>query len=536
MLWARNLLFLGLVGGGLVVLGLKLMPPRKPDRLSDYESAADRDKELTATVARVDAAFRDPRTANGIQPAPPAPELQQARRIALGLMGTVPSLEEIRQLEALPPGQRAAWYLDHVLEDTRFHDYLAERLARAYVGTEDGPFLLFRRRRFVTWLSEQVATNRPYDQLVRELIAGDGVWTDHPSTNFLTVTAQQDKGNAPNPVRLAGRVTRAFLGVRIDCAECHNHPFAPWKQTDFQGLSAFFGQTKLGFRGIQDGEGEYTVEDKKKELETVVAAKVPFSEDLLPRDGERRDRLAAWVTHPKNPYFARATVNRVWALMTGKPLVEPVDNLDIEGPLPAPLTILADDFSAHGYDLRRLIRIIARTQVFRLDSASPNDVGESEERLWAVFPMSRLRPEQVAGSVIQAGVLSTVNAESHIAARLVRQTQQSQFIQRYGDTGEDEFEGRGGTIPQRLLMMNGELVRERIKEGPFNIPTRVAVLAPDDPKAVEVAYLAVLSRRPTPAEADHFEKLLQDKSVSRARRLEDLFWALINSTEFSWNH
>ena len=242
------------------------------------------------------------------------------------------------------------------------------------------------------------------------------------------------------------------------------------------------------------------------------------------------------MTHPKNPYFAKATVNRVWALMTGKPLVEPVDNLDTGDQAPPALQILADDFSAHGYDLRRLIRLIARTEVFRLDSATLADVGETEERLWAVFPLSRLRPEQVAGSVIQSGVVSTVNAKSHIAARLVRQAQQGQFVQRYGDTGEDEFEGRGGTIPQRLLMMNGELVRDRIKEGPLNIPTRVAMLAPDDPKAVEVAYLAALSRRPTPAEAEHFEKLLQDKSVSRAQRLEDLFWALINSTEFSWNH
>ena len=267
------------------------MPPRKVDRLTDYESAVDRDAEFNAAVARVDASFREPWTANGVQPAPPTPELLQARRIALGLMGTVPSLEEVRQLEALPAGQRATWYLDHVLKDTRFHDYVAERLARAYVGTEDGPFLLFRRRRFVTWISEQVAANRPYDQLVRELIAGDGVWTDHPSTNFLTVTAQQDKGNQPNPVRLAGRVTRAFLGVRIDCAECHNHPFAPWKQTDFQGLSAFFGQAKLGFRGIQDGEGEYTVEDKKKELETARRREGPIRGGPLPRDGERRDRL-----------------------------------------------------------------------------------------------------------------------------------------------------------------------------------------------------------------------------------------------------
>src|SRR5262249_53387704 len=114
--------------------------------------------------------------------------------------------------------------------------------------------------------------------------------------------------------------------------------------------------------------------------------------------------------------------------------VEPVDNLDTGEAGPLALQVLADDFSSHGYDLRRLVRLIARTQVFRLDSATPmENIGETEERLWAVFPLSRLRPEQVAGSVIQSGVISTVSAKSHIAARVIRQQQQSQFIQRYGD-------------------------------------------------------------------------------------------------------
>ncbi len=536
MPWLRSLLFLGLIGGGLVALGANILPPRKPNRLDAYHSHADKDVSLNATIEQVDASFQQSWASEGIKPTTSASDLQIARRLSLGLMGTVPSLEEIRQFEKLPPDQRLPWFIDHVLDDQRFHDYFAERLARTYVGTEDGPFLLFRRRRFVSWLSEQVASNKPYDALVRELIASDGVWVDRPAANFITVTAQQDKGNKPDPIRLAGRTTRAFLGLRLDCAQCHNHPFAPWKQTDFQGFAAFFGQSELTLRGVQEGTDEYEVEDKKKELSYIVAPKVPFGENLVPREGSRRERLAAWVTNPGNPYFAKATVNRVWALLTGRPLVEPVDNLESEVQPPAALKILADDFAAHGHDLRRLIRIIARTQVFRLDSASTHDVGETEERLWAVYPLTRLRPEQVAGSVIQTAVVSTVNAESHIANRLIRYTQLRGFVERYGDTGEDEFDGRGGTIPQRLLLMNGELVRERIKEGPFNISTRIVWLAPDDPKAIEVAYLVALSRRPTPEEAEHFHAFLADRSESKPNRIEDVFWALINSTEFSWNH
>ncbi|MEO2088484.1 MAG: DUF1549 domain-containing protein [Gemmataceae bacterium] len=533
MIWAKNLLFVAVIGGGLFTLGLNLIPPAKPSVLTEYHTSA----PSNLPVEAVNQAFRKQWKDEGVTPVEPAPDLIVARRLALGLMGTVPSLEEIRQFEALPANQRIDWWLDHLFADQRFADYFGERLARAYVGTEDGPFILYRRRRFVSWLSEQVAANRPYDALVRELIAGDGLWTDHPGTNFISVTSRPEMKNQPDPVRLAGRVTRAFLGMRLDCAQCHNHPFAAWKQADFEGLSAFFGRTDIGFGGVHDGKtGEYAVETKAKDGTRVVAPAVPYSPELLPDHGTRRQQLAAWVTHPQNPFFARAVVNRVWALMHGRPLFEPVDNLDPSADVPPALDILANDFVAHGHDLRRLIRTIAKSQVFQLDSASDRQVGETEEKAWAVFPLTRLRPEQVSGSVLQAASVATVNAESHILLRLMRYGQQNEFVKRYGDTGEDEFEGRGGTIPQRLLLMNGELVRERIKENPLNASSRIAWLAKDDPRAVEAAYLALLSRRPTAAEREHFEKLLSDPSVKRTQRLEDLYWALVNSTEFSWNH
>jgi hypothetical protein len=263
---------------------------------------------------------------------------------------------------------------------------------------------------------------------------------------------------------------------------------------------------------------------------------VPFAADLVPEKGSRREKLATWITHPKNPYFARATVNRVWALVTGRPLVEPVDDLEPGTPLPPALQLLADDFVAHKYDLRRLIRVIASTEVFRLDSKTKHEVGDAEEKSWAVFPLTRLRPEQVAGSVLQAAAVSTLDAETHILIRLARQGQLSQFVQRYGDTGEDEFDGRGGTIPQRLLLMNGELVRDRIGQSPVNASVRISWVSPDDAKTVETAYLAILSRRPTAKEAEYFEKFLRESSLSRAERVEDIYWALVNSTEFSWNH
>jgi hypothetical protein len=151
--------------------------------------------------------------------------------------------------------------------------------------------------------------------------------------------------------------------------------------------------------------------------------------------------------------------------------------------------------------------------------------------------MTRLRPEQVAGSVQQAASLTTLNAETHLLIRLMSLGDRNNFLQRYGDTGEDEFDNRGGTIPQRLLMMNGKLVHERTKGGPFSASSRIGWQAPDDAAAVRIAYLTVLTRAPTAVEAEHFTtRLASSTGDARSRCLEDLYWALINSTEFSWNH
>jgi hypothetical protein len=256
----------------------------------------------------------------------------------------------------------------------------------------------------------------------------------------------------------------------------------------------------------------------------------------LPADGNRRQQLAAWVTSPANSNFARAAVNRVWALVTGKPLVAPVDNLESDSPAPPALALLAEDFSAHGFELRRLVRVIASAQVYRLDSAGGPDNADAADRTWAAFPLARLRPEQVVGGVLQAASMTTLDSESHILVRMIRYGEQNDFVRRYGDSGEDEFDGRGGTIPQRLLLMNGKLVHERTKAEVANASARIAWMSPDNAHAIEAAYLTVLARRPTAPEAAHFVRSLPTHGQDRAKRIEDLFWALINSTEFSWNH
>lgn len=542
-LWDRNLVFLllCLIGTG-VVVGRILQPHPTPGP-SEFHPERYQDITFRGVVESVDAALATRWKMEKLTPAPKADDLAIARRLSLALTGTIPSLQEIRALEKQSEDHRIHWWVSRIFEDRRHSDYLAERIARAIVGVENGPFLVYRRRRMVNWLSDQVEQNRPYDQLVRNLITAEGAWTSQPESNFITVTIDPNDDSGPDEVKLAARVTRAFLGVRLDCVQCHDDKFSDrWKQSDFHQLAAFFAQSEVGFTGVLDNEEkEYEFRYRRKPKEEIVPPKVPFNHELFPETGSLRERLATWVTHPENTPFARATVNRVWALMFNKPLIEPVDEIPLEGPFPAPLEILAEDLVHHDFDLRRLIRIIAATRAFQLDSRASNlqgQITDSEERHFAAFPLTRLRPEQVAGSVIQSSTLSTINADAHIFQKMKRYFSEGNFVKRYGDAGEDEFNQDGGTIPQRLLMMNGEMVNGQTKPNPFlNASTRIGFVAPDDKTAVETAFLAVLTRRPSEEESEHFSSLLNGtKGDQRSENMSDLYWSLLNSTEFSWNH
>jgi len=542
--WDRNLLFflICLLGAGVVAARI-LKPPAAPV-VQGFDPSRFRDAAFADVVRDVDDALAAEWKRQELEPAPKAGDLAIARRASLALAGVVPSLPEIRAMEAQPEDDRLQWWISRLLEDRRSSDYLAERFARAYVGVENGPFLVYRRRRMVSWLSDQIQQNRAYDELVRSLITAEGNWTSSPEANFLTVTIDQnDDSKGPDEVKLAARVTRAFLGVRLDCVQCHDDKFGDrWKQQDFHQLASFFARSEVQFTGVRDNEKiDYKFRYLKTPEEVVVPPIVPFNRELLPEEGGLRERLAAWVTHPENLAFARATVNRLWTMMFNKPLVHPIDEVPLDGPWPPVMEILAKDLVNHQFDLHRLIRVIASTCAFGLDSRAAEGqepISELHEHAFAAFPITRLRPEQVAGGVIQASTLKTINADAHIIQKMKRFFSQNNFVQRYGDAGEDEFNQAGGTIPQRLLLMNGEMVAEQIKPNPvMNASTRIGIVAPDDETAVDTAFLVTLTRRPTAEESAHFAAQLNGlKGDERSERMSDLYWALLNSTEFSWNH
>ena len=484
----------------------------------------------------------------GLTAAEEADEFTLLRRLSLALHGTIPSLEEIRRFESDGRDSRLDRWCVEMLDDPRFADYFSERIARTFVGTQQQPFLVFRRDRFKAWLSEQLKENRPYNEMVAAMIADQGLWTGTPSTNFITHSVVDEQVDEET---LAGKTVRAVLGQRIDCAECHDHPFADWKQTDFRGLAAFYGQVKLSPFGVEDDpERGYVLSENEESVK--FEPRVPFGEEWQPDGGTSRKQLAGWCTHAENRRFARATVNRVWALMFGKawsqgaPYYTAVDDLPDPEPRAAGepaatlLDLLADDFVEHGYDLRRLIRVIAASDAFRRSSRS--SVEDDRELIrqvehWAVFPLVRLRPEQVVGSILQASSIKTIDQNAALFTRVIRFVRENDFLREYGDLGDSELEERSGTIPQALLRMNGKLVEETTEPNPFTAPPRVTFAAADNETLIETCFLICLTRRPEPQETEFFLARWSDEGAPRpVARTQDLFWTLYNSPEFSWNH
>lgn len=497
-----------------------------------------RSETLHDTIARVNEAFAARWSQLEIVPVGRASDLEIARRLSLSLVGTIPSLREIREFLQQPPGERLDWFVSRLLGDERFYDYFAERLGRSYAGAGFQPLILFRQDVFYDWLGGQLRDHRPYDETVRDMITAQGLWTDVPAVNFLTATSDVDSGAGPVKERLAGRVARGFLGANLDCAECHDHPFESWKQDDFRALAAFFGTARQGLSGIFDQAG-----DSARSAD-VPSPDVPFEKSLLAQDRPDRQALAAWVTDRGNSAFARATVNRIWNLLCGRPLMSPVDNLPVAGPFHPALEALAADFTAHDYSLDRLLRVIVATDAFRMASrAAPPlaDLSQSQYDQWAAFPLTRLRTEQLARSIAQTGSLEPADFRQSFPnlraafTRVFPPGDMTEFVARFGDAGEKELLPANSSIAQKLIFMNGNLVRARTVVRARAASAQILLLAKDNSAAVDASYLVALSRLPTPPEREHFAARLRQANDTR-ETIEDIFWTLINSSEFSWNH
>lgn len=520
-----------------------------------------------ALAAKLDASLQAAWSGRALEPSAELDDLAFARRLWLDLLGTVPSLEELRAIEERPAVGRRAWLIDRALSDPRFASTLAEQLTRIVVGANSKQDdLLYRRRRMVDWLTQQVARHRPWDALVRDLITAEGLSTDAPAVNFVI---SQDR----DAIKLAGRSARAFLGIRLDCAQCHDHPFTDWKQSQFEGLAAFFARLQKDNPAVRDvGTGELELDalpvapgmasTTAMTLSVGTSASsggppagkrwvgpsVPFDPGLLPSvegDEGRRRALAAWITHPENAYFARAIANRLWAWLMGRGVVDPPDELDVTAPSsPELLDVLARDLVQGGFDLERPIRAIVSTRAYALSSAAPDGSDEhAQVAAHATYPLKPLRGEPLAQAIYQATSFWKWDDRRALLLRFARYFQLADFSKRHGsdpDTEQVEQE----TLLQRLHLLNGVLVSERTKDDDiFGPTTRLPLLAPTDQAAVDAAFLMAFARRPTPDEARPWLERLgahpgrgKDVNQARAQVMSDLQWALLNTTEFATNH
>lgn len=603
----------------LLVVGLLLFLVVQAGEIEETVVPVERlapEQRIEDSVQRLNSAFRRQWDAEDVASADLADDLTVYRRLSLALHGTIPSLEEIEAFRSDRGEDRIQRWLLKMLDDERFPTYFADRLARMLTGTEEGQFVIFRRDRLRAWLTEQLRQDRPWPEMVTDLIAGDGLWTSNGHSNFITAAFIDGEGLDEN--KLAGRSVRAFLGQRIDCAQCHDHPFDDeWQQADFEGLAAFFGQARVTPGGVIDRVREeneqtkevepieYTILDPGADEVRIVPATVPFHPEWVTSDGSRRQQLASWIIHPKNRRFDRATANRIWGLMFGRSWHEPVDDLphpesfltskaegaadtaDAAGnagltPMADVLDVMGQEFRQHDGSLRFLIRLIAESDAFRLRSEVPGADDATYTRMsknWAVFPLVRLRPEQMIGSMVQAGSTKTIDQNSNLFVRFIRMTSENDFLKQYGDAEDDELLQQTGTIPQALLRMNGKFTRELTDVELLAAAGQILRFSGDDESVVQNCFLACLSRLPDPEEQDFFVQQLkqaelraqnpeqakpaegqkaQDESFDNAtvdgatqtdnsavvdaedhRRREeivrDLYWILFNSPGFSWN-
>jgi len=508
------------------------------------EAARGGAKDLTALIDRT---FEAVWSAGNVRPAPPADDAEYLRRVYLDLVGKIPTAAEARDFldDPAPTAEKRARLVNDLLDSSAYltratETYRAMLLPEAETDGQVRALL----PTFEAWLRKKVAENAGYDVIAREVLtvrlggrgrrAGNAFDPRSEPSPLAYYVAKDAK-----PENLAASASRLFLGVRIECAQCHNHPFAKWKREEFWGLAAFFG-------GVSKQGRDDAVVGQIRENETPREIVIPGTTRVVPaallgqekprwrRGASGRELLADWVTSPDNPYFARAAVNRVWARFFGVGLVEPVDDMGDENPSPHPelLNRLASDFRDHGYDLKYLIRAITASKPYGLTSA----VGRSElapPHLFAAMPLRSLSPDQLFDTLAQATGSRAGGGSAAMAGG-----GRGQFLELFANRDEKPTEGQT-SILQALSLMNGPLIAAATD--PESGDTLGAVAdAPflDTAGRIESLYLAALTRRPRPDEAAAMAAYVDRGKTEddRKKALADVFWALINSPEFRFNH
>jgi hypothetical protein len=502
--------------------------------------------ELAKTIDRLVAARW---AENGVKAAPVADDAEFVRRAYLDLAGRIPSVAEVRAFLAdVSPDKRQKLIADLLSGPAYINNF--GNIWRTLLLPEDNPAnfqLRFYVPSFEAWLRKQFADNVPYDQMVRELLTAKVASDGRGPRELLRAGGQGETtpmafymAKDAKPEELAAATSRLFLGVRLECAQCHNHPFGKWSRQQFWEYAAFFA-------GIQkQGEGFFVpireLNDRREiaipnTSQVVQAAFLDGAEPQWKYKVGPRVTLAEWLTAKENPFFARATVNRVWGHFFGTGIVEPIDDFNDENKPSHPelLDELAKQFAAHDFDLKYVIRAITLSETYQLTSAR-TDPTQDEPHLYARMPVKGLTPEQLFDSLS----LATGYREARLPTGpfvINANTPRAEFLAKFAT--QDKRTESQTSILHALALMNGRFVadatsveRSEALAGVLDAPFL------DTAGRIETLYLATLSRKPKSDELQRLVKYVEGGGPKKDPRaaLADVFWALLNSSEFLLNH
>jgi hypothetical protein len=514
--------------------------------------------EMPASSNRIDPLVFGKLRELGLPPSPPCTDAEFARRSALDICGILPSPDEVRAFEAsADPDKRDRW-VDGLLNRPEYADFFAMKWSsilrnkKIPFGGPQGDAGTFA---FHAWIRQAMAENMPYDRFAAEILTARGDVGQHPAVVWYREFNRTTENMVEDTAQL-------FLGLRIQCAKCHHHPFEKWSQDDYYGYTAFF--TRVGRKpGSSDpfSARVYTLpsglaknETTKKEYKPK-ALDGPEYGDLGPRD-DPRDALAAWLRRPETPFLARTVVNRYWKHFFGRGLVDPEDDMRVSNPPSNPelLDALVADFIKSGYDLKHLVRTIATSQAYGLSSL-PNEYNAGDRQNFARYYSRRL-PAEVLLDALDAVTGSTETypglPKGFRAVQLPddggngffggEEQGPFYFLRVFGRPKRESVceceRSAEANLSQTLHLLNSPEIQQKLATGSGRAAKWAAdEKAPDNDK-VAALYRLAFSRDPSPEELSvclaHLARRRSEKKA--AQGFEDLVWALINSKEFLFNH
>lgn len=466
--------------------------------------------------------------------APRADDSRYIRRVFLALTGSLPPRDEVEAYLSDRALDKQSRLIERLLESEAFTDYWTYRFAtllriRALPNDHIGI------RVYHAWLQDQIRSHAPLDQVARELLTASGDSHSSGPANFARISLDARAE--------AELVSETFLGVRLKCANCHNHPLDRWTQDDYHGLAAVFSHVERGRNVTLTGRGAVT------NLLTGEPAlpKLPGDRYLdAAGNADCRVEFADWLTQADNPYFARAMVNRLWRAMFGRGLVEPVDDFRPTNPATHPelLDRLAADFVAHRYDIRRTLRLIANSETFRRGESfidTPVE-GVPDDRFYSRAIRRPLEPEVLADAIAATAGVSDQYGDEPAGTRaiaLVDPATPAASLDALGRCSREatcEGATAGGGLPAKLHQLNGEFINRKIASTDGRLHRHLATGSTNE-AIVDDFYLRALSRWPTDVEREFWRQEFVDVGeIERTLRLEDFVWSLFNCDEFTTNH